>query len=411
MPIAIASENSSASISGREKATLITKIDTVRTPATLTSRREKPRRPTWKAVSACRSERPAAMLPNAVAVPVATTTPRPAPWCTTVPMNAHAGRSSGESPAATTADPFSTGSDSPVSTASSHSSSRRVEQPQVGRHDVADAQGDDVARHELRDIDRDLRAVAPDQRLVVDVAVQRGDRVRRAVLVHEAQADAEHDDRGDDRGVGGIAGQAGHGRRREQQQEQRVAQLAHQHREGRDALHRERVGPERAKTAASVRFRGGPRCRAPWWAGCRASWSWRRHRRARRPAATLSIAVRPGAQPSGETHGERLRISRTPSGVSRARRHLLRWLGRGPALGGDIRGDPRPVPRRGLDGEDAAHERDALAHADQPEAGGDVGGREAPEAVVGDADVRTSRSSSRTETSTSGGARVLGPRS
>ena len=37
MPIAIARENSSASMSGREKATLITKIEMVRTAATLTS--------------------------------------------------------------------------------------------------------------------------------------------------------------------------------------------------------------------------------------------------------------------------------------------------------------------------------------------------------------------------------------
>jgi predicted AAA+ superfamily ATPase len=43
-----------ASIRGRSKATLIAKIPTVRTPATLTSRAEKPRNPTWKAVSAGR---------------------------------------------------------------------------------------------------------------------------------------------------------------------------------------------------------------------------------------------------------------------------------------------------------------------------------------------------------------------
>ena len=52
IPIAIASENSSESINGRESAMLITKIETVSTPATLTSNAEKPRRPTWKAVSA-----------------------------------------------------------------------------------------------------------------------------------------------------------------------------------------------------------------------------------------------------------------------------------------------------------------------------------------------------------------------
>ena len=46
MPMAIASENRSASIRGRESATLMTKIETQRTPATFTSRPEKSRRPT-----------------------------------------------------------------------------------------------------------------------------------------------------------------------------------------------------------------------------------------------------------------------------------------------------------------------------------------------------------------------------
>ena len=52
MPMAIASENRSASISGRESATLMMKIETQRTPATFTSRLEKSRRPTWNAVAA-----------------------------------------------------------------------------------------------------------------------------------------------------------------------------------------------------------------------------------------------------------------------------------------------------------------------------------------------------------------------
>ncbi len=159
IPIAIASENSSASISGREKATLITKIEIVRTPATLTSSREKPRRPTWNAVSACVSERPAAIRPNAVAVPVETTTPRPPPWWTTVPMNAQDGRSSGESLAGATAGDLATGQ----RLAGQHGlvalELRCVEQPQIGRHDVADPQGDDVAGDEVGDVHDDLLAV------------------------------------------------------------------------------------------------------------------------------------------------------------------------------------------------------------------------------------------------------------
>ena len=63
-PIAIASENSSASMNGRCSNTLMTKIETVSTPATRTSRYENSRSPAWNAVSACRSPSPTAMRPN-----------------------------------------------------------------------------------------------------------------------------------------------------------------------------------------------------------------------------------------------------------------------------------------------------------------------------------------------------------
>lgn len=121
MPIAIARLKSSASMSGLSRATLITNTATVRTPATLTRRLEKPRRPTWNAVSAWRSPSPSAILPNAVLMPVATITPRPDPWCTTVPMNAHDERSTVELASRTGATAFAVAIDSPVRTDSSHS--------------------------------------------------------------------------------------------------------------------------------------------------------------------------------------------------------------------------------------------------------------------------------------------------
>jgi hypothetical protein len=88
-PIAIARENNSASMNGRCSTRLITKIDAVSTPATRTSRNENFRRPTWNAVSPGRSPSPAAIRPNAVCIPVRTTTPRAEPSRTTVPINAH----------------------------------------------------------------------------------------------------------------------------------------------------------------------------------------------------------------------------------------------------------------------------------------------------------------------------------
>ena len=122
MPTAMASENSSASMSGRDRATLTAKMNTVRTAATPNRNRENFDSPTSKAVWDCRSPSPAAIRPNAVRVPVPTTTPRPEPWWTTVPMNAQPGCPSG-SPSSTGAGDLATGSDSPVSTPSSHSSS------------------------------------------------------------------------------------------------------------------------------------------------------------------------------------------------------------------------------------------------------------------------------------------------
>jgi len=82
----MASEKRRASITGRDSATLAAKMKAVSTAATPKSSREKRARPVSKAVSAGRSARPAAILPNAVRVPVDTTTAVPEPWWTTVPM-------------------------------------------------------------------------------------------------------------------------------------------------------------------------------------------------------------------------------------------------------------------------------------------------------------------------------------
>ena len=119
-PIAIASENKSASMNGRCRITLIAKIDTVSTPATRTRRNENFRNPTWNAVSPGRSPRPTAIRPNAVCIPVRTTTPRALPERTTVPISAH------DCPLLPGSVTLSTGIDSPVKTASSHSSSVTV---------------------------------------------------------------------------------------------------------------------------------------------------------------------------------------------------------------------------------------------------------------------------------------------
>ncbi len=62
------------------------------------------------------------MAPNWVRAPVAVTTTRALPACTTVPISAQPDSSASGVPAGIVAVFFSTGSDSPVSTDSSHSS-------------------------------------------------------------------------------------------------------------------------------------------------------------------------------------------------------------------------------------------------------------------------------------------------
>jgi len=98
----------------------------------------------------------------------------------------------------------------------------RLEQPQVGRDDVADPQVDDVAGHEISDAHLHRLAVALDEGQVADLGMQGLDSPLRAVLVQEAKADAHRDDRGDDSGLDPVADDCrDHGR--DQQQKQEVA--------------------------------------------------------------------------------------------------------------------------------------------------------------------------------------------
>jgi len=69
MPTAIASENSSASMTGRYETTLMTKMAAVSTPATRTSSMENLRSPTWNSVSGWCSPRPRAIRPNSACPP------------------------------------------------------------------------------------------------------------------------------------------------------------------------------------------------------------------------------------------------------------------------------------------------------------------------------------------------------
>ena len=84
-------------------------------------------------------------------MPVATTMPRALPYVTAVPLKAML-RWSARAVAATFGSAsvtLPTGSDSPVSGASSIRSERRLDEAQVGGHDVALLEQHDVAGHDL----------------------------------------------------------------------------------------------------------------------------------------------------------------------------------------------------------------------------------------------------------------------
>ena len=211
--------------------------------------------PTWKAVSAWRSPRPTAILPNAVAEPVETTTPRAEPWCTTVPMNAHDGQvDRSESPpgaARRTSRPASTRRSAPPrrTRAASTSSSRTS----AGTRSPT-PQRDDVAGHEVADVDRAARRRRATPRaswrmLACSAATARSERYSltkpsptlsttiAAMIAASVGSPVSAGDRG----------------RGEQQDQQRVAQLADEHAERRHATNLQRVRAVHGEAHRSLR--------------------------------------------------------------------------------------------------------------------------------------------------------------
>ncbi len=101
-----------------------------------------------------------------------------------------------------------------------------VQQPQVGRHQVAGSKEHDVARHQLGDVDRGRDATPEHERPVADAGVKRLDDAFRSVFVEESEADAEGDDGQDDDRVGSLADDERNDRGGGEEDEQGVAKLA-----------------------------------------------------------------------------------------------------------------------------------------------------------------------------------------
>src|SRR6266536_3268523 len=105
----------------------------------------------------------------------------------------------------------------------------RFKEPQIGRNDVAHPQPNDVAGHEPDDIDLLHLPVTVDERPPADLRVQRLDGLLGAVLIDEAEPDAEADDRQDDPGLCRLANRGRDDCGRKQEHEQEAAELPRQH--------------------------------------------------------------------------------------------------------------------------------------------------------------------------------------
>ena len=133
--------------------------------------------------------------------------------------------------------------------------SLRLEQAQVGGHHVADADADDVARYELGHVD-DVSGPLPqrDDR-VPELRVQRVDSARGAVLAHEPEPDTEPADQEDDDRVRPLAEERRRDRRSEEQEQERVPQLADEDGDRPGAVAAQRVRPDALEACSRFRRR------------------------------------------------------------------------------------------------------------------------------------------------------------
>ncbi len=81
----------------------------------------------------------------------------------------------------------------------------RLQQPQVGGDDVADLDPDDIARHQLGHVDPFGLPVAQGKGRVPQLRMERLDRALGAVLIEEAEPDAQAADQKDDERIEPLA--------------------------------------------------------------------------------------------------------------------------------------------------------------------------------------------------------------
>ena len=247
------------------------------TTATIARHAQRRRRPTWSSFrwsgvspgAALSSS--VAMRPTSVAMPVATTTARPAPLATLVPRKTMFRRSASGVSAAqrprVLVDRLGLAGERRLARAQR----RRVEEARVGGDEVAALEQEDVATHHLGRGHHDGVAVAHDARPRRRQAGERRDRALGAVLLEEADQGVQDDDGEDGDAVDPLADGDRHGRRADQHPDDDAAELTDQDverpdlrvpRGSRSGRRRRAVGaprPRRAPRSGRSQARRAPR--------------------------------------------------------------------------------------------------------------------------------------------------------
>ena len=129
-----------------------------------------------------------------------------------------------------------TGTDSPVSAASSTCKIDRLDQSCVGRHLVARVQQNEVAWHEPARRNLDLLAVADHRYGGRGHSPERFERAFRSVLLYEAQHYSEQHDHGDGDRLDAVSEKGGDRRSDQQDDDQDILELPEQNGPGRDTI-------------------------------------------------------------------------------------------------------------------------------------------------------------------------------
>jgi hypothetical protein len=129
------------------------------------------------------------------------------------------------------------------------------QQPQVGRDQIAQAQRCHVSGNKVHGRNPARLPVPADLGFLPDLGAEGSHRDLGPVLVEEAQADAEGDDHRDDQRVRTAPGQPRDKRRAEQENQDRVPDLAEHHGRHAHPVRAEHIGPELLQPPGGLRGR------------------------------------------------------------------------------------------------------------------------------------------------------------